>query len=222
MVGHTHNDIDQFFSVLASIILRKNIKSMEELVAVIDEADSQRVSLSFCQEKGILDNTKLQNQNPVRCQLVSLIADYKRTLALSCTPIFSITNDHLFAFEKVEGRLVVRSKEWAESPEWKVLGSILQDEVQDPSDCLEKNLKDLQDFEDALPSIEKTFFLNDQQKQDWDAFLAKEKQVQAPSQEQLAPMKLLSKYAERVEAEDLVVNPILDIPSSEIVSLPFW
>jgi len=74
-------------SMLASLILRKNIKSMEELLSVIDVALSQGL------------------------------------------PFLSIKK-----------------------------------KIQDPSDCLDKDMKDLQDFEDTIPSIEKTFFLNHQQR----------------------------------------------------------
>jgi len=94
MVGHTHEDIDQVFSRVATWIRRKDMVTLPDLV----------------------DNLRLSQQPaPVVDSLTCY--DYKRGLADCRGLIQGIATPHHFIMSEVDGKVTMRYRDWPGSPD---------------------------------------------------------------------------------------------------------
>lgn len=98
MVGHTHEDIDQFFSRVSTRLKKTNVPTLDALLDTIPK--------SF--NKGVTTAERLQP-----------IYSSKEWLGPCLEDISQHSRPHVFRITKgLDGRALISTKMWSSSPEW--------------------------------------------------------------------------------------------------------
>jgi len=105
----------------------------------------------------------------------------------------------------------MRTKEWAQSPEWTVIGDLLPIKPNPPATLVPRNLNDLSKFVQEIHLVEKVFFLLEEEVESWKIFLQDQIDAEEPKAFEI------SRYSQRTPDEELTRDPILDVPRREIV-----
>jgi len=79
MTGHTHSDIDQFFSLMARMIFPRPAYTIEDLKKYVENCT---------------------NRYPVRAQMTKGVLDWKSFLGQHHQNLFNVTTAHVFRFFK--------------------------------------------------------------------------------------------------------------------------
>jgi hypothetical protein len=150
MVGHTHADIDQFFSTISRKVFARAAKTLNKL-------------------KGLI--TTSTNALPIHIFDTSNIRDVRAFLTPALNNLFNHTTSHAFLFMEVNGEVKLLSKEWADDPEWNVVGSLLDQEPAGEIPFVPEKLEDIQTFSDNLDTISEKFFLDNSEKEEWETLM---------------------------------------------------
>ena len=148
MVGHTHCDVDQFFSLISRKIWPKSIHTIPQLLDLI-----KNVTKAY----------------PVHAKEIKAVRDYNKLLPVSGERIMNITLSHIFQFTHDDGGNVkLLCKAWAESTEWVQLANFpISENAQIPK-VQEK--KELEDFMAHFQAVREKLMLTEEEAQVWTDF----------------------------------------------------
>lgn len=180
MKGHTHEDIDQYFSTISTTAKRADIINISDLISII---------------KG---SNKKQN---VVVKELDYLFDIKSWQAPHIEIIQGHSEPHLFKLEKVDGRTVFTYKDWSTSEEWKnveyskTATSLLKSMPTGNPKRLKPKIPEDAEIARLLQTSTKLYTagrITSSQKQEWDANVNSLKQMDR--RKKLFPLNGLKKY----------------------------
>ncbi|XP_068753053.1 uncharacterized protein [Montipora capricornis] len=211
MVGHTHEDIDQFFSKIAASIAKKNIRTLRELMELVDEAYTPCPHVEF----------------------VDVIYDVKSWLREAKAELHNITNPHCFVLRETEtGNVVLKYKNWSRDKTWKPSSMPSEGVVVLESDKVPRGLPetvppssekiDLKRLREDIPKFYSSRCFNQSHKEWWDDFLSDKEGVYSTPEDAstwlLDDIIVIKKRQHEPRSVDLagaMISPVVEKSSAE-------
>ena len=159
MVGHTHSDIDQFFSMVSKRIFSKNVKTVKKLKGEIQAS------------------TKAYN---VHVAVVDTVMDFKQASEKHTSHLQAVTTAHIFRFSsKDDGSVMFATKEWAESPTWSEVGELFTAHELSDIPCVQRDLLALNDFMKKIERLSEVFSMTEEQFRSWETFAQERREMES-------------------------------------------
>lgn len=151
MVGHTHADIDQFFSLVSRKLFPRPAKTLSALKEIVRTAT----------DKFTVNVEETRRVHNVRSYLEEHLA-----------PLEFHTNSHAFMVSDVDGAVQLLAKEWGTDEQWTLVGELLVDEPEGAPADVDTKLDDLEAFRAQLNRVADVFAFTTEEKREWVRVLA--------------------------------------------------